>query len=157
MTILDDLFSEAEGLWNSIQGTADNTQQVVVDAAMVRIPGSDLKASLDQPDVLPSDTLAYTAGRRALNIPATFAGLTLSIMGPNLHIVPVQPNYQVQLDTFSFVPTAFDSLYFYVNIALGWGRWARSCRSHPGQSQIRGSLAVSRKVSFTPPAPATMS
>jgi hypothetical protein len=48
MTILDDLFSEAEGLWISIQGTADSTQQVKVDAAMAEVFASDLRVSLDQ-------------------------------------------------------------------------------------------------------------
>ena len=37
MTILDDLFNLAEENWNSIQGTADSTQQVIVYAAMAQV------------------------------------------------------------------------------------------------------------------------
>ena len=32
MTLLDDFFNGAEGLWNSIQATADESQEVVVYA-----------------------------------------------------------------------------------------------------------------------------
>jgi len=42
MTILDDLFKEANGLWTNIQETADRNQQVKVDAAMVTIAAGRL-------------------------------------------------------------------------------------------------------------------
>ena len=47
MTLLDDFFNGAEGLWNSIQATADQSQEVVVYAGFspdvieaVGVPGS---------------------------------------------------------------------------------------------------------------------
>ena len=46
MTLLDDFFNGAEGLWNSIQATADQSQEVVVYAGFspdvieaVTVPG----------------------------------------------------------------------------------------------------------------------
>ena len=86
MTILDDLFNLAEENWNSIQGTADNTQLVVVYAAMAQVWASDLKASNTfEPLVPPIDRLIYNPPI-ALKSPAAFVGSSLTITAPNFHI-----------------------------------------------------------------------
>src|SRR6516165_10944585 len=86
MTILDDLFNLAEENWNSIQGTADSTQQVIVYAAMAQVWASDLKSSNTfQPLVLPIDRLIYNPPI-ALKSPAAFVGSLLTITAPNFHI-----------------------------------------------------------------------
>ena len=61
MTILDDLFNGAEGLWNSIQGTADQDQEVVVYAVPINVRSSDLHGLQEfygtTSEVLPTDKL----------------------------------------------------------------------------------------------------
>ena len=86
MTILDDLFSEASGLWTIIQGTADKNQQVKVDAAMPEVVASDLKEPLRPPFVKHSDTLIYNP--RTLATPASFVGSELTILAPGHCAVP---------------------------------------------------------------------
>ena len=96
MTILDDLFNLAEGIWTPIQGTADSTQQVVVYAATAQLWASHLNSSdTFQPLVLPIDRLIYNPPI-ALKGSASFVGSLLTITAPNFHIFPVQPNYGIQ-------------------------------------------------------------
>ena len=97
MTILDDLFGQAEGLWTGIQGTADKNQQVKVDAAMVSIFASDLEESLHPPDVLPSDTLIYNPPVTP-EAAAAFVGSSLTITAANFRIFPAHPNYVMHLE-----------------------------------------------------------
>jgi hypothetical protein len=116
---LDDLFNRAEELWNSIQGTSDKYQQVVVDATMAIAWRSDLDNESNTNDYSPPiDSLIYNPPM-ALKSPATFVGSKLSITGPNFHIFPVQPNYQVQWDGLGwFIPSADDATgVFY----FSWG------------------------------------
>jgi hypothetical protein len=111
MTILDDLFSRAEGLWDSIQGTADQNQEVVVYAAPVLVENSNLDYLFREPtsEALPIDRLIYSAASAEFQTPSTFAGSTLTITAPNFHTIPVQPNYGVQMQGFlPFTPTADD-------------------------------------------------
>ena len=114
MTILDDLFNLAEENWNSIQGTADSTQQVVVYAAMAQVWASDLKASNTfQPLVPPIDRLIYNPPI-TLKSPASFVGSLLTITAPNFHTFPFQPNYGVQfLGSGPFTPTVDDETRFF--------------------------------------------
>jgi hypothetical protein len=60
MTILDDLFNLAG---EKIQGTADNTQQVIVYAAMAEVRPSDLRDEFGPfpPHVTGLDRLIYIA------------------------------------------------------------------------------------------------
>jgi hypothetical protein len=123
MTILDDLFNLAEENWNSIQGTADTTQQVVVYAAMAQVWASDLKASNTfQPLVPPIDRLIYNPPI-TLKSPASFVGSLLTITAPNFHIFPVHPNYGIQWQGNASTAATDDGtgvVYFHVN-AGGWG------------------------------------
>ena len=123
MTILDDLFNLAEENWNSIQGTADSTQQVVVYAAMAQVWASDLKASNTfQPLVPPIDRLIYNPPI-TLKSPASFVGSLLTITAPNFHIFPVHPNYGIQWQGNASTAATDDEtgvVYFHVN-AGGWG------------------------------------
>jgi hypothetical protein len=109
MTILDDLFNGAEGLWNSIQGTADQNQEVVVYAAPVSVERSDFDYLPEGPtyEALLRDRLIYSAASAALKSPATFTGSILTITAPNFHTIPLQPNYAVQMQRLAFTPTAF--------------------------------------------------
>ena len=97
MTILDDLFGQAEGLWTGNQGTADKNQQVKIDAAMVSIFASDLEESLHPPDVLPSDTLIYNPPVTP-EAAAAFVGSSLTITAANFRIFPAHPNYVMHLE-----------------------------------------------------------
>jgi hypothetical protein len=119
MTILDKLFNGAEGLWNSIQGTADRNQEVVVYAAPVVVQRSDLDHLFREPtsEALPIDRLIYSAASAEFQTPSTFAGSTLTITAPNLRTIPFQPNYAVQMQGLGpFTPTADDvSGVFYFN------------------------------------------
>jgi hypothetical protein len=105
MTILDDLFKEANRPWINIHGTTDSTQLVKVDSAMVSIPGSNLKESLDQPFVPPIDRLIYNPPI-TLKSPASFVGSSLTIATPNFGTFPVQRNYLVQWGGGPLVPSA---------------------------------------------------
>jgi hypothetical protein len=118
MTILDDLFSRAEGLWNSIQGTADQNQEVVVYAAPVSVERSNLDLFREPTsEALPIDRLIYSGASAALKSPATFTGSILAIVAPNFHTIPLQPNYAVQMQGGGpFIPTTDDvSGVFYFN------------------------------------------
>ena len=116
MTILDDLFSTAEELWSSIQGTADNTSQVVVDAAIVQVKGASLSnPSAPHPaHVYDNDSLIYSPPNGALKKPATFAGsnyvtgAAMIIEAPNFHSFPIQPNYLVNWAGLVSTPTTDD-------------------------------------------------
>ena len=96
MTILDDLFNGAEGLWNSIQGTADQDQEVVVYAVPIIVRSSDLHGLQEfygtTSEVLPTDKLIYSAASVEFQTPPTFAGSMLTITAPNFHTFPFQPN-----------------------------------------------------------------
>ena len=48
MTLSDDFFNEAEGLWNSIQATADQSQEVVVYAGF----SPDVSAGVGVPAII---------------------------------------------------------------------------------------------------------
>jgi hypothetical protein len=117
MTILDDLFKEANGLWNSIQGTADSSQLVKIDAAIASTAVSDLKGSLSllTPRVLGPDTLIYNPPI-TLKSSASFVGPLLTITAPNFHIFPVQPSYGMFLENPPASPAETDNtgkfLYF---------------------------------------------
>jgi hypothetical protein len=118
MTILDDLFSEAEGLRISIQGTADQDQEVVVYAVPISLRSSDLRGlqefSGTTSETFPTDRLIYSAASVAFQTPATFAGSTLTITAPNFHTFPFQPNYGVQfLGLGPFTPTVDDESRFF--------------------------------------------
>ena len=118
MTILDDLFNGAEGLWNSIQGTADQDQEVVVYAVPISLRSSDLhglqESSETTSETFPTDRLIYSAASVAFQTPATFAGSTLTITAPNFHTFPFQPNYGVQfLGSGPFTPTVDDVIGFF--------------------------------------------
>jgi len=119
MTILDDLFSEAEGLRISIQGTADQNQEVVVYAVPIIVRSSDLHGLQEFfgtiSEVVPTDRLIYSPASVAFQTPATFAGSTLTITAPNFHTFPFRPNYGVQFQgSGPFTPTAADvSGFFY--------------------------------------------
>ena len=98
MTILDDLFNLAEENWNSIQETADSTQQVVVYAAMAQVWASDLKASNTfQPLVPPIDRLIYNPPITP-EAAAAFVSSSLTITAPNFRIFPAHPNYVMHLE-----------------------------------------------------------
>jgi hypothetical protein len=123
MTILDNLFNGAEELWNSIQGTADQNQEVVVYAAPVSVQRSDFDYLPEGPtsEALLRDRLIYSAASAALKSPATFTGSILTIVAPNFHTIPLQPNYAVQMLHFRgpFTPTADDvSGVFYFDAGL---------------------------------------
>jgi hypothetical protein len=123
MTILDDLFSVAEETWNSIQGTADSTQQVAVYAAMAQVWKSDLKASNTfQPQVLPIDRLIYNRPI-TLKSSASFVGSVLTITAPNVHTFPLQPNYGITWEGNTSTAATDDKtgvVYFHV-VGGGWG------------------------------------
>jgi len=113
MTILDDLFSEAEGLRISILGTADQDQEVVVYAVPISLRSSDLHGlqefSGTTSETSPTDRLIYSAAIVAFQTPATFAGSTLTITAPNFHTFSIQPSYGVQfLGSGPFTPTVGD-------------------------------------------------
>jgi hypothetical protein len=108
MTILNDLFNRAEELWNSIQGTADDLQQVVVYAATSEFIGDGLEYSPHGPFVRPIERLIYNPPSAVLKVPATFAGLGLTIMAPNFHTIPLQPNYQVRWEDELSTPSTVD-------------------------------------------------
>jgi hypothetical protein len=96
MTILDDLFKEAEGLWNSIQGTAENTQLVVVNGAMASLSASSLTEGIAfQPRILPIDRLIYNPAAGPPFTPAKFAGSELTITAPNFHTHTFQRDYGI--------------------------------------------------------------
>jgi hypothetical protein len=121
MTILDNLFNGAEELWNSLQGTADQNQEVVVYAAPVSVQRSDFDYLPEGPtsEALLRDRLIYSAASAALKSPATFTGSILTIVAPNFHTIPLQPNYAVQMvhSGGPFTPTADDvSGVFYFNV-----------------------------------------
>jgi hypothetical protein len=118
MMLLDDLFNGAEGLWNSIQGTADQDQEVVVYAVPISLRSSDLHGlqefSGTTSETFPTDRLIYSAASVAFQTPATFAGSTLTITAPNFHTFPFQPNYGVQfLGSGPFTPTVDDESRFF--------------------------------------------
>jgi hypothetical protein len=116
VSILDILFSTAEELWSSIQGTADNISQVVVDAAIVQVKG----AFLNNPNaprpahVYDNVSLIYSPPNVVLQKPAIFAGsnyvtdATMIIEAPNFHSVPVQPNYLVNWAGLVYTPSTDD-------------------------------------------------
>jgi hypothetical protein len=120
---LDDLFNLAEENWNSIQGTADSAQQVIVYAAMAQVWASDLKSSNTfQPLVLPIDRLIYNRPI-TLKSSASFVGSLLTITAPNFHIFPVQPNYGIQWQGSTSTAATDDEtgvFYFHV-VGGGWG------------------------------------
>ena len=127
MTILDDLFNGAEGLWNSIQGTADQDQEVVVYAVPINVRSSDLHGLQEfygtTSEALPTDRLIYSAASVEFQTPPTFAGSMLTITAPNFHIFPVQPNYGIQWQGNASTAATDDGtgvVYFHVN-AGGWG------------------------------------
>jgi hypothetical protein len=118
MTLLDDLFKGAEALRNSIQGTADQDQQVVVYAVPINLRSSDLHGLQEffgtTSEAFPADRLIYSAASVAFQTPATFAGSTLTITAPNFHTFPFQPNYGVQfLNSGPFTPTVDDESRFF--------------------------------------------
>ena len=118
MTILDDLFNGAEGLWNSIQGTADQDQEVVVYAVPINLRSSDLHGLQEffgtTSETFPTDRLIYSAASVEFQTPPTFAGSMLTITAPNFHTFPFQPNYGVQfLGSGPFTPTVDDVIGFF--------------------------------------------
>jgi hypothetical protein len=111
MTILDDLFKEANALRTALRGTADERQRVVVDAAMVEIPNSELDRGRERrPFIPPGDTLIYNTAT-PLNS-ASFVGSVLTIFAPGLHAstghglvgatVVDSPDYGIRLATVRF-------------------------------------------------------
>jgi hypothetical protein len=124
MTILDDLFKEAEGLWNSIQGTADNTQLVVVNGAMASLSASSLTEGIAfQPRILPIDRLIYNPAAGPPFTPAKFAGSELTITAPNFHTHTFQRDYGILWGGSTSTPATDDVtgvFYFHVE-GGGWG------------------------------------
>jgi len=118
MTLLDDLFKGAEVLRNSIQGTADQDQQVVVYAVPINLRSSDLHGLQEffgtTSEAFPTDRLIYSAASVEFQTPPTFAGSMLTITAPNFRTVPFQPNYGVQfLGSGPFTPTVDDESRFF--------------------------------------------
>jgi len=118
MTLLDDLFKGAEVLRNSIQGTADEDQEVVVYAVPINLRSSDLHGLQEffgtTSEAFPTDRLIYSAASVEFQTPPTFAGSMLTITAPNFHTVPFQPNYGVQfLGSGPFTPTVDDESRFF--------------------------------------------
>ena len=118
MTLLDDLFKGAEVLRNSIQGTADQDQQVVVYAVPINLRSSDLHGLQEffgtTSEAFPTDRLIYSAASVEFQTPPTFAGSMLTITAPNFRTVPFQPNYGVQfLGSGPFTPTVDDETRFF--------------------------------------------
>jgi hypothetical protein len=87
---VDEVFNQAEGLWNSIQGTAGSTRQVIVDGQMVKL-------GITTASVLPGDTLVYKPPIAPVAGSPTFVGSLLTITAPNFHIFPANPNYDLYL------------------------------------------------------------
>ena len=118
MTLLDDLFKGAEVLRNSIQGTADQDQEVVVYAVPINLRSSDLHGLQEffgtTSEAFPTDRLIYSAASVEFQTPPTFAGSVLTITAPNFRTVPFQPNYGVQfLGSGPFTPTVDDESRFF--------------------------------------------
>jgi len=118
MTLLDDLFKGAEVLRNSIQGTADQDQEVVVYAVPINLRSSDLHGLQEffetTSEAFPTDRLIYSAASVEFQTPPTFAGSMLTITAPNFRTVPFQPNYGVQfLGSGPFTPTVDDESRFF--------------------------------------------
>ena len=118
MTLLDDLFKGAEVLRNSIQGTADQDQEVVVYAVPINLRSSDLHGLQEffgtTSEAFPTDRLIYSAASVEFQTPPTFAGSMLTITAPNFHTVPFHPNYGVQfLGSGPFTPTVDDESRFF--------------------------------------------
>jgi len=118
MTLLNDLFKGAEVLRNSIQGTADQDQEVVVYAVPINLRSSDLHGLQEffgtTSEAFPTDRLIYSAASVEFQTPPTFAGSMLTITAPNFRTVPFQPNYGVQfLGSGPFTPTVDDESRFF--------------------------------------------
>ena len=118
MTLLDDLFKGAEVLRNSIQGTEDQDQEVVVYAVPINLRSSDLHGLQEffgtTSEAFPTDRLIYSAASVEFQTPPTFAGSMLTITAPNFRTVPFQPNYGVQfLGSGPFTPTVDDETRFF--------------------------------------------
>ena len=118
MTLLNDLFKGAEVLRNSIQGTADQDQEVVVYAVPINLRSSDLHGLQEffgtTSEAFPTDRLIYSAASVEFQTPPTFAGSMLTITAPNFHTFPFQPNYGVQfLGSGPFTPTVDDESRFF--------------------------------------------